>query len=314
MHPALSVIVFTTSSGLGYGLLVFLVLFGGLGLVPAEPWFGVVAFALSLSAITAGLLSSLLHLGHPERAWRALSQWRSSWLSREGVAACATYPPALLYALGWVAFGEAQGLWALLGAASALLALVTLGCTGMIYASLKTIRQWHHRLVVPGYLIFALASGGAWFTFLAAAFGLWHPAVGALAALALLLAAALKLAYWRSIDDGRSDSTPESATGLGRIGRVREIEASHTSVNFVMREMGFQVARKHARRLRVYALALAFLAPLLLILLALAVPLLAPVTTGLAALSATLGIAVERWLFFAEATHVVTLYYGAESA
>jgi hypothetical protein len=44
--------------------------------------------------VSLGLLSSTFHLGHPERAWRAFSQWRSSWLSREGVAAVATYLPA----------------------------------------------------------------------------------------------------------------------------------------------------------------------------------------------------------------------------
>src|SRR3712207_4420362 len=94
MHPALSVIVFTTSSGMGYGLLTLLGLGGAFGLLPAAPGFGIAAFALALGLVTAGLLSSLLHLGRPERAWRALSQWRSSWLSREGVLALATFVPA----------------------------------------------------------------------------------------------------------------------------------------------------------------------------------------------------------------------------
>lgn len=30
------------------------------------------------------------------------------------------------------------------------------------------------------------------------------------------------------------------------------------------------------------------------------------------AVGATVGVLVERWLFFAEAKHAVTLYYGAE--
>ena len=40
----------------------------------------------------------------------------------------------------------------------------------------------------------------------------------------------------------------------------------------------------------------------------------AAVTAVLAAALAMVGIFIERWLFFAEATHKVTLYYGAESA
>lgn len=34
----------------------------------------------------------------------------------------------------------------------------------------------------------------------------------------------------------------------------------------------------------------------------------------LAAVSAAIGVAIERWLFFAQAEHVAMLYYGRESA
>ena len=68
MHPGLSVILFTTTTGAGYGMLVLLGVFGFAGLVPADFWFGVAAFGVALGAITFGLLSSTFHLGHPERA------------------------------------------------------------------------------------------------------------------------------------------------------------------------------------------------------------------------------------------------------
>src|SRR3712207_106543 len=153
MHPALSVIVFTTSSGMGYGLLTLLGLGGAFGLLPAAPGFGIAAFALALGLVTVGLLSSLLHLGRPERAIRAFSQWRSSWLSREGVAAVATYIPALL--LGAAMLSGPSLLATPLGLLTALGAGATVYCTGMIYASLKPVRQWRHPLVVPGYLLLA---------------------------------------------------------------------------------------------------------------------------------------------------------------
>ena len=38
------------------------------------------------------------------------------------------------------------------------------------------------------------------------------------------------------------------------------------------------------------------------------------VLTTLAAISAAAGVLTERWLFFAEAEHVVTLYYGRDAA
>jgi hypothetical protein len=106
MNPAYSVILFTTASGAGYGLLALLG-FVGFNHGPASSFiFGLVAIVIALGLITIGLLSSTFHLGHPERAWRAFSQWRSSWLSREGVAAVVTYGPAvLLFAQpGWISF------------------------------------------------------------------------------------------------------------------------------------------------------------------------------------------------------------------
>ena len=125
MHPAFSVIFFTTASGAGYGLLVLLGLLGPAGLLPPERGFGLGAFGLALGAVTFGLVSSTFPLGHPERAWRAFSQWRSSWLSREGVASVLAYLPAGLFALGWVGFEQHSGIWGLLGLGSAAMAALT---------------------------------------------------------------------------------------------------------------------------------------------------------------------------------------------
>ncbi len=159
MHPSLSVILFTTASGAGYGLLALLGVLAPYGILPADRLFGLVALALALGAITAGLVSSAFHLGQRQRAWRAFSQWRSSWLSREGVAAVATYLPAGLFGIGWVFLGvvlEAAGLLSALGA------IGTVFCTAMIYRSLKPIPRWHNRWVVPNYLALALMSGTLW--------------------------------------------------------------------------------------------------------------------------------------------------------
>ena len=159
MHPAYSVIFFTTASGAGYGLLAWLGLGAALGLVAADRWLGVIGLGLALVLVTAGLLSSTFHLGHPERAWRAFSQWRSSWLSREGVMAVATYVPAGLFAIGWVFFGTVDGWFAALGLLAAICALATVGTTAMIYASLKPIAQWHSGYTLPAYLLFAVMTG-----------------------------------------------------------------------------------------------------------------------------------------------------------
>jgi DMSO reductase anchor subunit len=322
MHPALSVIFFTTASGAGYGLLALLGVLAAMGLVPAERGFGLAAFALSLGAITFGLLSSTFHLGHPERAWRAFSQWRSSWLSREGVLAVASYLPLGAFAVGWIVFEQNGGWWAVAGLIGAGFAVVTTACTGMIYASLRPIQRWANGWTVPNYLLLALMTGALWLQALLRVFAIALPVMAWLAVAAILAAAAAKLLYWRHIDGAAGASTAGTATGLGHLGQVRLLEAPHTGDNYLLREMGYRIARKHASKLRRIAVAAAFILPFLLCLPALAVPAAgwsawpaaAAIAAVLAALSASLGVLVERWLFFAEARHKVMLYYGAAAA
>ena len=315
MHPSRSVIFFTTASGTGYGLLALIGVLAGFGPLPAGRPFAIAALALAFGLISAGLISSTFHLGRPERAWRAFSQWRSSWLSREGVAAVVTYVPAGLFAFAWLWFGKPNGIVTLLGALSALMAAATVYCTAMIYASLRPIRQWHNGWVVPNYLLLALFTGAVW---LNAIVSVWPGDSFTTATLALAAGVAAlvgKLRYWNSIDTGKSASTVASATGLGNLGTVRLFEAPHTEENYLLREMGFQVARRHAAKLRRISLALLFALPLLLTALTLVTAgAAAALAAVLACVSASVGVLIERWLFFAEAKHTVTLYYGAEAA
>jgi DMSO reductase anchor subunit len=317
MHPAYSVILFTTASGAGYGLLVWLAMARLLALLPAQPAFGVAAFGLALLLITAGLLSSTAHLGRPERAWRAFSQWRTSWLSREGVLALATYVPAGLLALGWTTAHANHPAVRLVALLTAIAALLTLFSTGMIYASLRTIRQWHQPLTAPIYIALGLASGAVLLNVLVRAFGFPQPWVTWLALANLGIAGILKWAYWRRIDGELRTYTAEAATGLGQLGKVRPLEPPHTEPNYIMREMGYRIARKHAKRLRRWVGILLFAVPIVgccLAFLPAVGPALGLVGSAVAALALAAGLLIERWLFFAEAEHVVMLYYGADVA
>jgi sulfite dehydrogenase (quinone) subunit SoeC len=307
VNPAYSVILFTTASGAGYGMLFLLGLVGISHGRASSLAFAATAMVVALGLITMGLLSSTLHLGHPERAWRAFSQWRSSWLSREGILAVATYPIALLFAASWSGIVDCPRLIAPLGVATAIMCIATVYCTGMIYASLKTIRQWKHTLTVPVYLAFALATGACLLAAIALPFGRLQAVQLAIAAVAILAVIIFKLIYWRSIDAEPRSRTMGQATGLGE--NVRQWEVPHTAVNFVQKEMGFVVARKHAQRLRKLTH--------LLLVLALIGILLAGMMAPFAILAALLSLAasaVERWLFFAEAEHISMLYYGLPKA
>ncbi|MEM8657566.1 MAG: DmsC/YnfH family molybdoenzyme membrane anchor subunit [Pseudomonadota bacterium] len=289
MHPAPSIILFTALSGLGFGLMIFL------GIDPPSKggWVMAVFSVLALGLSSIGLLASTLHLGHPERAIKAFSQWRSSWLSREGVVAVATLLTFTAYAGLIVVFDVTAPL---LGGLAAALALITVICTAMIYAQLKTVPRWHQPLTPVLFVLFALAGGAL---------------LAGKVTLSLWLIAALAAAQvvaWVQGDKAlaASGTTMETATGLGALGKVRLLESPHTGNNYLLKEMVYVIGRKHSTKLRVIALVLLAILPLALGLIFEVKHTLA----GVIVLSHVAGLLVSRWLFFAEAEHVVGLYYG----
>lgn len=306
MHPAFSVILFTTLSGAGYGLWFWLgVLAAADGPLPRTP--ALLALALGFLLVVGGLLSSVLHLGQPQRAWRAFSQWRSSWLSREGMMAMLCFVPMLWFAAAlWLDHNVA-----IAGVLLATLSSATVVCTAMIYASLKPIPAWRHPLVVPIYFLFAIFSGGLLLAALWTAldFGV-DSAVGPATVLSAFVLWLFKRRFWRAIDQSEPPITRASALGLPSDRIVKVFERPHTEANYLTREMGFVLARRHSKRLRGIAAVLFALVPALCALPVWLLPdtIQAPWLCA-AALSALAGAWIERWLFFAEAKHLAMLYY-----
>lgn len=309
MHPALSVVLFTTLASAGLGALAWLGVDLAFSLRIVAPARVVVVLVVALALLAGGLLASFWHLGVKTRAWRAFSQWRSSWLSREAWLSLLAFVPALALA------AHARGFWPSLplhatAVVLVLLAFATLYATTRIYTSLRAIPAWSLAPVAPSFVVLALASGACWVLALTA-----EPAHANVVAIVVsvlwFVAVALKLAYWRRIDSQALPATRESATGLGRHGQVSVFEAPHTEANFLLREMGYVLARKHGRSLRSLCIG-AMTVCASLFALAVARPGWTTIVAMLAVLPATLAVFVERWLFFAQARHLVTLYYGAD--
>ena len=287
MNPAPSVIIFTTLSGLGFGILVWL------GIQPHPPvgwnafWLFLLAYALSVG----GLLASTFHLGHPERAMLAFTQWRSSWLSREGICAVAALLVMALYGLLLVFF---QYHIPIIGWAGALLSIGTVYTTSMIYTQLATVPRWNTLLTPVLYLTYAFTGGAL------------VMAQDILAMVLLVCSSVVQILWWHRGDEAFAvrGSDLGTATGLGNIGKVRSLAHPHTSPNYLMQEFIYVVGRKHVQKLRIISLIMMALLPAILLLFS------SSVLPFVALLLHIVGVAISRWLFFAEAEHTVGLYYG----
>jgi DMSO reductase anchor subunit len=275
MKPAWSVILLTTLIGAAQGLFIAGFLSGGPRLL------ALVALALA----AAGLAASFFHLGRPERAWRSAAMWRTSWLAREVIVL-----PAFMAAVAaWGLFPEPWIGW--IGVA---LAIALFVCTGMIYACLKFLQEWHTPLTVLNYAALGVASG----TTLAAVL---QPALIPAALLAGALAYALRLASLARNARLRPKSTLATAIGV-KHPRIRQIAHGAMGGTFNTREFFHGRPREVVRAVRWSFLALVFPAPALLLLLG---------EAGGAFVLQFAGLLAERWYFFADARHPQNLYYQA---
>jgi sulfite dehydrogenase (quinone) subunit SoeC len=298
MHPALSVIIFTTFSGMGYGLFIWLCLsmLGAHQISDDQVLYGT---ALSFVLVSVGLISSTIHLGHPERAWRAFSQWKTSWLSREGIMSILTFGPMIF--IGGQTF---LGVWlaplimpmAVLGILGSIATIFT---TSMIYASLKAIPAWYNDWVKVGYQAYALSSGGVAYIMIAG----WEYYMVVIVLLSLALI--VKIMTWVHIDKHRGQYKREDALGLPDFGKAKPFEPAHSQKNFLQREMGYDLCPKRRALMRWLALGCGFILPAVLLYFGFPIAI-------LITLICLGGMMAERWLFFAEAEHVVRLYYDRE--
>lgn len=288
MHPAPSVIFFTVFSGLGFGFLAWL----GVGIPAPQGWAAFPYFFVAFAMAVGGLIASTFHLGNPRNAIKAFSQWRSSWLSREAVMAVLTLTVMGIFAAATIFLNLSLPP---LGVIGAVLALITVYTTSMMYAQLKTVPRWNHWTTSLLFILLALGGGAI---LAADSFGV---------ILFIGLAALTQIYVWDAGDKrfAKRGHTIETATGLGGIGKVRMYEPPHSGTNYLLSEMVYVIARKHALKLRIIAFALAYGAPMLLAMISgrgfdlYIVALIAHIT----------GLLAQRWLFFAEAEHVVGLYY-----
>ena len=306
MHPAFSILFFTTLAGAAQGLLVALALAQIAG-VAADGNFVLRAVGLGVALLLAGLAASFLHLGHKMRAWRAVLMWRTSWMSREVIVMPAYI---VLAALWWLALytGSDSVLARALPWAVVAGALVLWYCTAMIYACLRFIQEWAHWSTVANFILIGLASGSALACALAASAG-QSALLAALAPWTTLVTLLAALSRWHSLRRNtalRPVSTLQSATGI-QARKLVQKSMGMSAGAFNTREFFHGASQLALRNVRwTFVLGL-FVLPLALQLCALTSAATWP--WAWAALLQAPSLIAERWVFFAQAKHPQNLYY-----
>jgi DMSO reductase anchor subunit len=307
MNPAWSVISFTTLAGAAQGLVTLLALLLLAG-SPLPHSLLMVSLFLAALMLVAGLAASFLHLGHPERAWRAMAMWRTSWLSREVIVLPAFTAVVVMWWL-WQPGGSVP-LW--LPALAVLLSAALWLCTAMIYACLRFVQEWAHPLTVATYTATGLASGALLALVMGLLIGMPSVALSLLPLAAVLLALAWALRGWSLRRNAalKPRSTLQSATGLHHQKLVQK-SMGMSAGSFNTREFFHTASAAAMRHVRLALHGLCFGLPLALLM---AVWAGAPVRLLLLALLLHVpGLLAERWLFFAQARHPQNLYYQAVS-
>lgn len=322
MRPAFSIIFLTTLIGAGQGL--FLALYTGqlystFKVLPVQDplHFYALGSLFALGLLGLGLFSSFFHLGRPERAWRAASQWRTSWMSREVIVLPAFM--ASVAAWGLIHYsGWNPSLFVIRDTFNVDLALVTGGiatvlcfalflCTGMIYACMKMLQEWATPLTVVNYTLFGCASGFMLATVFAARqvsvqtefFGGWAIVLTVL----VLITRAMSLFRNERI---RPKSTIQTAIGIRHAHIEQKAQGAMTG-SFNTQEYFHGASERKYKNVKWAFLTLVFPVPLALVVAGLA--------TGLGGLYLAaflvqyLGLFMERWFFFAQANHPQNLYY-----
>lgn len=321
MNPAFSVVFLTTLIGVGQGL--FLALFTQqsyalFGLLPQQDArFYAVGSVLALVFLAGGLFASFFHLGRPERAWRSATQWRTSWLSREVIALPAFMGMVFLYGLCHLAgFDPAlltlpSGLpisaTVVLGSLGTVLAFALFVSTGMIYACMRFLREWHSPLTVINFILLGGASGFTLATLYAAVFAPTQTGfLGDWAIIITLLA--LLGRSWALLRNQRLKPMTTLQTAIGvKHPRIVQIAQGAMGGSFNTREFFHGKSAAFISTIRTGFLLLAFILPVLLLLVSLSNS--SVLLLCLAFVAQYAGLLAERWYFFAEAKHPQNLYY-----
>lgn len=318
MNPPFSVVFLTTLIGMGQGCFILLIieqLKENLALSQTSPTYLIYSAATVMCLLIAGLIASFFHLGHPERAWRAVAGWRTSWLSREVLALPAFMGIVMVYLLlnlfpvfDIKISGLNMNLSILIGICGIFFALLLYFCTSMIYVSIRFLQQWNSRFTIANFMLIGLSSGAILLLTLQYIYNATIDGFSLTVAILITGAAAItRVLSIKRNQQLRPKSTIQTALGINN-NNIKQTSSGAIAPTFNRHQFNHGKSLFFLRNIRVILFVFAFIIPVALLFL-IAVNLAAPVTIVITIICQYLGLIAERWYFFADANHPQNLYY-----
>ena len=308
-------ILHSTLTGCGFGILIWMSFFAFFSAVEPNRMFGLASFGLALAIISLGTWTSIIGLSKPKLFWITFTQWKTNWGSRHAIMSLASILAAIVFAVGWVGFGDYGNFWRLISGLTVFFAMGAIVSTAMTYASIRTIRAWFNPHTIRVMICMGLWTGVVWFNMFAQLFGLHTPVIGIILIITGIATLIFKRKYWIFIDRSPTWVSPESAFGSWSSESAKVRATATTFENYIHHQLGPTSDRKQIEKLRRRSFLLYLLVPFCACTMPVEMDFWIRMPAAiLASTSVIAGVLVERWLFFTEAKHTAMLYYGKQSS
>ncbi len=314
MHPEMSLVFLTVLAGIGQGIFI---LYFVLEMVLVGTLSPVFAYTSILSCIVLqylGSAASLLHLGNPQRAWKAVRMWKHSWLSREILTMGGFMGIVHLYLLSMY-FGIGFTEHVILGSIAILFSIGFYVSSSMLYATIRFIKEWANGFTPLNFALSGLLVGSS------IGFTLLHliqsdlpglKAVNVLVILLTCMAMIIKMLTFRFNSKVYVPITLKNALGVNDPNiRLMDMGAAYDHYNTI--DFHFPLTQRQLQTQKAIIILFIFILPLIGWLLMLYTNLgnIINIVIGFSNVGLMmLGYLIERRLFFIEGNHLQNLYYG----
>ncbi len=315
MRPEISLVLLTILSGVGQGLFIFITALYIASQVGVEISNNLLILMTLISLFFSGLgaVASFFHLGHPSRGWKAIKNFKHSWLSREVVFLPLFVGLAFMFLLGLIVDVSPIFLLsiALLASGASIGLYVS---SAMLYAAINFIKEWSNPLTVFNFVLFGITSGSA-IGFVLILFQSSNDDLIAGALFFMIVVSGMSLLmkllnFWRN-DNMYNPWSLKNALGINapKI-KIQDKGCAYETYN--SHEFYFPLDEKEKGKKKLLVLLVGFILPLLSLVL-IAHNLGSSMIGFIALCGAVLnlvGLFIERKLFFVQGNHVQNLYYG----